>query len=39
LKTVRLLMPWSGGHVGFHALGLKRPWHDEMALRFLAASH
>jgi hypothetical protein len=36
LKSVRLLMPWSGGHVGFHALGLKRPWHDEMALRFLA---
>jgi hypothetical protein len=37
-KTVRLLMPWSGGHVGFHALGLKRPWHDEVALRFLAAT-
>ena len=37
-KSVRLLMPWSGGHVGFHALGLKRPWHDEVALRFLAAS-
>jgi predicted alpha/beta-fold hydrolase len=36
-KSVRLLMPWSGGHVGFHALGLKRPWHDEVALRFLAA--
>ena len=38
LKSVRLLMPWSGGHVGFHALGLKRPWHDEVALRFLAAT-
>ncbi|HET6621214.1 MAG TPA: alpha/beta fold hydrolase [Dongiaceae bacterium] len=37
-KNVRLLMPWSGGHVGFHALGLKRPWHDEVALRFLAAT-
>jgi hypothetical protein len=37
-KTVRLLMPWSGGHVGFHALGLRRPWHDEVALRFLAAN-
>ena len=37
-KSVRLLMPWSGGHVGFHALGLKRPWHDEVALRFLAAN-
>jgi predicted alpha/beta-fold hydrolase len=37
LKHVRLLMPWSGGHVGFHALGLKRPWHDEVALRFLAS--
>jgi predicted alpha/beta-fold hydrolase len=37
VKSVRLLMPWSGGHVGFHALGLKRPWHDEVALRFLAA--
>jgi uncharacterized protein len=36
-KHVRLLMPWSGGHVGFHALGLKRPWHDEVALRFFAA--
>jgi uncharacterized protein len=38
LKQVRLLMPWSGGHVGFHALGLTRPWHDEVALRFLAAN-
>jgi predicted alpha/beta-fold hydrolase len=36
-KNVRLLLPWSGGHVGFHAFGLKRPWHDEVALRFLAA--
>lgn len=36
-KAVRLLMPWSGGHVGFHALGLGRPWHDEVALRFLAS--
>jgi predicted alpha/beta-fold hydrolase len=37
-RHIRLLMPWSGGHVGFHALGLKRPWHDEVALRFLAAN-
>lgn len=37
-RHVRLLMPWSGGHVGFHALGLKRPWHDEVAVRFLAAT-
>jgi hypothetical protein len=37
-RHVRLLMPWTGGHVGFHALGLKRPWHDEVALRFLAAN-
>lgn len=37
-KSVRLLMPWSGGHVGFHALGLRRPWHDEVVLRFLAAT-
>jgi hypothetical protein len=29
-------MPWSGGHVGFHALGFRRPWHDEVVLRFLA---
>lgn len=36
-KAVRLLMPWSGGHVGFHAMGLKRTWHDEVALRFLGA--
>jgi hypothetical protein len=38
LKQVRLLMLWSGGHVGFHALGLRRPWHDEVALRFFAAT-
>lgn len=37
-KAVCLLMPWSGGHVGFHAVGLTRPWHDEVALRFLAAN-
>ncbi|WP_119303398.1 YheT family hydrolase [Dongia deserti] len=37
-RHVRLLMPWSGGHVGFHALGFRRPWHDEVALRFLAAT-
>ena len=36
-KNVRLLMPWSGGHVGFHAMGLKRAWHDEVSLRFLTA--
>lgn len=36
-RAVRLLMPWSGGHVGFHAFGLDRPWHDEVALRFLAS--
>jgi predicted alpha/beta-fold hydrolase len=36
-KSVRLLMPWSGGHVGFHAMGLKRTWHDEVTLRFLAS--
>lgn len=36
-KSVHLLMPWSGGHVGFHALGRTRPWHDEVALRLLAA--
>ena len=36
-KNIRLLMPWSGGHVGFHAMGLKRAWHDEVSLRFLAA--
>ena len=34
-RHVHLLMPWSGGHVGFHALGLRRPWHDEVALRFI----
>ena len=36
MRHVKLLMPWSGGHVGFHALGLKRSWHDEVALRFFA---
>ena len=33
MQNVSLLMPWSGGHVGFHAMGLKRAWHDEVALR------
>lgn len=37
-RHVRLLMSWSGGHVGFHAFGIARPWHDEVALRFLVAT-
>ncbi len=26
----------SGGHVGFHAIGSKRPWHEHAALEFFA---
>lgn len=34
-RRLRLLMPRSGGHVGFHAIGLDRPWHDLAIARFL----
>lgn len=37
-RRLRLLMPHSGGHVGFHAWGLDRPWHDVAIARFLAAA-
>ena len=30
-------IPHSGGHVGFHASGLDRPWHDLALGRFIAA--
>jgi hypothetical protein len=30
-----LLMPSSGGHVGFHGRGSHVPWHDRCAVRFL----
>lgn len=33
-RSVRMAVPWSGGHVGFHALGLNRTWHDESLIRF-----
>jgi predicted alpha/beta-fold hydrolase len=31
------VIPHSGGHVGFHASGLDRPWHDMALSRFLSA--
>lgn len=33
---LQLKLPVSGGHVGFHGLGLDRPWYDMALLRFLA---
>jgi hypothetical protein len=33
---LRLLMPPSGGHVGFHSSGIDRPWHDLAILHFLS---
>jgi len=32
-----LLLPRSGGHVGFHARNLAMPWHDAALQQFLAA--
>lgn len=32
---LQLKLPVSGGHVGFHGLGLDRPWYDMAILRFL----
>jgi predicted alpha/beta-fold hydrolase len=37
-RRLRLLMPRSGGHVGFHGWGLDRPWHDMAIARFLVAA-
>ncbi|MET1028874.1 MAG: alpha/beta fold hydrolase [Dongiaceae bacterium] len=37
-RRLRLLMPRSGGHVGFHGWGLDRPWHDLATLRFIEAA-
>ena len=37
-RRLRLLLPRSGGHVGFHGWGLDRPWHDMVIGRFLAAA-
>ncbi|HVJ34767.1 MAG TPA: alpha/beta fold hydrolase [Terriglobia bacterium] len=34
-RRLRLLLPRSGGHVGFHGIGLDRPWHDLAIARFL----
>jgi len=34
-RRLHLVMPRSGGHVGFHAGGLDRPWHDMAIARFL----
>jgi hypothetical protein len=35
-NLIHIMLP-SGGHVGFHAQGMKMPWHDAAMLRFLAA--
>ncbi|MDY0873056.1 YheT family hydrolase [Dongia rigui] len=32
---LQLKLPVSGGHVGFHGIGLDRPWYDMAILRFL----
>lgn len=32
---LHLKLPVSGGHVGFHGVGLDRPWYDLALLRFL----
>lgn len=37
-RRLKLLMPESGGHVGFHGKGLDRPWHDLALLRFIEAA-
>jgi predicted alpha/beta-fold hydrolase len=34
-RRLLLAMPRSGGHVGFHAGGIDRPWHDMAIARFL----
>jgi predicted alpha/beta-fold hydrolase len=34
-RRLRLAMPRSGGHVGFHGRGLDRPWHDLAISQFL----
>lgn len=31
------LIPRSGGHVGFHAVGSAVPWHDRVLTRFISA--
>ncbi len=36
---LQLKLPVSGGHVGFHGVGLDRPWYDMALLRFLAPLH
>jgi hypothetical protein len=37
-RRLRLLLPRSGGHVGFHAWGLQQPWHDLAIARFIQAA-
>jgi hypothetical protein len=37
-RRLRLLLPRSGGHVGFHGWGLDRPWHDIAIAQFLHAA-
>ena len=37
-RRLRLLMPRSGGHVGFHGWRLDRPWHDLAIACFLSAT-
>ena len=35
--ALHMLLPSSGGHVGFHARDLDMPWHDAAMLKFLSA--
>jgi len=37
-RHLKLLMPRSGGHVGFHGWGLERPWHDLAIGQFIKAT-
>jgi predicted alpha/beta-fold hydrolase len=37
-RRLRLLLPRSGGHVGFHAWGLEQPWHDLAIEQFIRAA-
>ncbi len=34
-RSCHLKLPVSGGHIGFHGIGLDRPWYDLAILRFL----
>ena len=36
MPWLQLKLPVSGGHVGFHGIGLDRPWYDVALLKYLA---